>query len=647
MMQQVKRRGGKGSLRPSRKRKLDMTVQEAIAYINDYTWSSTRLGLDRTRELLERLGNPQKDLRFIHVAGTNGKGSTCAMIERILREAGFCTGFYPSPHLQDFRERIQVNGEYITEAALAAITALVAVQADAMEDHPSQFEIITAIGMLYFRQMRCDYVVLEVGMGGAMDSTNIIDPPEAAVITNIGLDHTEYLGSTLEEIARTKCGILKRGSAAVSYRSAPEAMAVIREICRDRMIPLYEAPAVASDAQDGEDVLEPLGHGLDGQRFRYRGREYRLSLLGGHQLRNAATVLKTVEALRDRGIVLPDEAVERGLALTEWPARFEVLSREPLLILDGGHNPQCAEALAENIREYLADENGRAGVTFLFGMLADKDYRRTLELLAPYGAAYVCITPESPRALPAEKLAELIRSERPGLPVVSVEEIPDAIAAALELERPVVAFGSLYSAGRIRTEAAAVIKRFQRKQALRARRALSPSQREEAGRAICAKLKETVQKLRTEKEIRHIFSYAAAWDEVNVDAFNSWAEEEGMQVAFPLCRSDGSMEARTADSGVGFACMLKPGAFGIREPKEDCSRPVRPEDIDLVVVPCVAFDGHGGRIGHGKGFYDRYLPQLRPDAEKILIAFEAQRLPEVKTVPTDFPIRRMITEKTE
>ena len=157
----------------------------------------------------------------------------------------------------------------------------------------------------------------------------------------------------------------------------------------------------------------------------------------------------------------------------------------------------------------------------------------------------------------------------------------------------------------------------------------------------------TIIDLRTEKEIRHIFSYAAAWDEVNVDAFNSWAEEEGMQVAFPLCRSDGSMEARTADSGVGFACMLKPGAFGIREPKEDCSRPVRPEDIDLVVVPCVAFDGHGGRIGHGKGFYDRYLPQLRPDAEKILIAFEAQRLPEVKTVPTDFPIRRMITEKTE
>ncbi|MBQ9331473.1 MAG: 5-formyltetrahydrofolate cyclo-ligase, partial [Oscillospiraceae bacterium] len=342
-----------------------------------------------------------------------------------------------------------------------------------------------------------------------------------------------------------------------------------------------------------------------------------------------------------------DEAVERGLALTEWPARFEVLSREPILILDGGHNPQCAEALAENIREYLADESGRAGVTFLFGMLADKDYRRTLELLLPYGAAYVCITPENPRALPAEELAELIRSAKPGVPVVSVESIPDALFAALECGKPVIAFGSLYSAGRIRTEAADIIKRFQRKQALSARRALSPSQREEAGRAVCAKLTETVQNLRTEKEIRCIFSYAAAWDEVNVDAFNRWAEEEGMQVAFPLCRNDGGLEARTADSGVGFACMLKPGAFGIREPKEDCSRPVGPEDIDLVVVPCVAFDGQGGRIGHGKGFYDRYLPQLRPDAEKILVAFEAQRLPEIKMDRNDFPIYRIITEKTE
>ena len=172
-----------------------MTLQEAIDYINDFTWSTSRPGLERTEELLRRVGDPQKRLKFVHVAGTNGKGSTCAMLECILRNAGYRTGFYPSPFIEDFRERIQVNGEYISEEALTRITETVSREADAMEDHPSQFELITAIGMLYFEQTHCDIVVMEVGMGGSLDSTNVIDPPEAAVITNIGLDHTEFLGN--------------------------------------------------------------------------------------------------------------------------------------------------------------------------------------------------------------------------------------------------------------------------------------------------------------------------------------------------------------------------------------------------------------------------------------------------------------------
>ena len=421
-----------------------MTVQEAIDYINNFTWSTTRLGLERTRELLCRLGDPQKRLKFVHVAGTNGKGSTCAMLECVLRHAGYRTGFYPSPFIEDFRERIQVNGEYITEEALAEITERVSTVADAMEDHPSQFELITAIGMLYFEQMQCDLVVMEVGMGGALDSTNIIDPPEAAVITNIGLDHTEYLGDTIEKIAKTKAGIIKPGTRAVSYRQVPSVEEVLREDCAEKQVPLRIA---------GE--CEEISHSLAGQHFRYGGKEYELALLGRHQLRNAATVLETIETLKQAGYQIPYEAVCEGLKTVRWPARFEMLSEDPLFILDGGHNPQCAEALVESIRDYVADPELGQKVTFLIGMLADKDYETTLKMIRPFGGCYVCITPNSSRALLGEKLAEVIgkmyEDDGEMIPVTWRNDLKEAITVAVETGLPVIAFGSLYSAGRIRT----------------------------------------------------------------------------------------------------------------------------------------------------------------------------------------------------
>ncbi len=420
-----------------------MTLQEAIDYINDFTWSESRLGLDRTRELLGRVGDPQKNLKFIHVAGTNGKGSTCCMLSYILKNAGYRTGFYPSPFIEDFRERIQVDGEYISEEALTRITERVSREADAMEDHPSQFELITAIGMLYFSEMHCDLVVLEVGMGGALDSTNIIDPPEVAVITNIGLDHTEFLGDTVEAIAKTKAGIIKTGCRAVSYAQVPSVCEVLKEDCAEKNVPLR----FAGEAKE-------LSHSLDGQKFSYAGKEYELALLGRHQLRNAAVVLEVVEALREAGYQISYEAVCAGLKEVRWPARFEVLSKDPLFVLDGGHNPQCAEALADGIREYIADPEKGERVTFLIGMLADKDYHTTLDILRPFGGCYVCITPDSHRALEASKLAAVIsdRYEQDGemIPVAWKDNLKDAIIASLETGLPVVAFGSLYSAGELR-----------------------------------------------------------------------------------------------------------------------------------------------------------------------------------------------------
>ena len=448
-----------------------MTITEAIEYINAHTWSQWKLGLSRTEELLRLLGNPQKQLRFVHVAGSNGKGSTCAMVERILREAGYVTGFYPSPYIEDFRERIQVCGEYITEEALCRITARVRDAADSMEDHPSQFEIITAIGLLYFAEKNCNIVVLEVGLGGIFDSTNVIDAPEVAVITNIGLEHTEYLGNTLAEIARNKCGIIKSGADVVCYENAAEVMDVVRRVCEEKGCPLHIARY---------SRIQLIEKGLEGQTFRFlhdpapasqdiaisADEPLRLGLLGEYQLHNAATALTIVEALRGRGWKIPQEAVCQGLAEVRWPARFEVLSRHPLFILDGGHNPQCAEALAESIREYLPDRNSDLTdrESDLPGREADL---AVIDIISPFAAAFVCLTPDSPRALPAEKLAaELQERGFYAKPCgTAAEGIKEALSLAVRLggrgcgtedtseegALPVVSFGSLYMAGAVRS----------------------------------------------------------------------------------------------------------------------------------------------------------------------------------------------------
>ncbi len=416
-----------------------MTEKEAIQYIEAYTWSTTKLGLERTKALLQGLGDPQKKLKFIHVAGSNGKGSTCAMLDAILRAAGYRTGLYISPYIQDFCERMQVNGENIPGETLAALTERVKVIADAMEDHPSQFELVTAIAMEYFYEAKCDIVVLEVGMGGALDSTNAIDAPEVAVITNIGLEHTEYLGDTLEKIAATKAGIIKPGCSAVCYDGAPEVTEVIRGVCEKLGVPLR-----CNDFSR----LTPLSETLDGQEITWDGRPYRLALLGRHQLHNTATVMETVDSLRERGWEIPDEAVRTGLASVKWPARLEVLGRDPLFLLDGGHNPQCAEALCASLDTLL----GGKKAIFIIGVLADKDYPQIMSLVMPYAEKFFCLTPHSSRALTAEHLAEYLQEQ--GAQAVACHDIETAIRTARDAageDGAVVSFGSLYLAGGVRT----------------------------------------------------------------------------------------------------------------------------------------------------------------------------------------------------
>ena len=388
--------------------------------------------------LLEQLGDPQKELKFVHVAGTNGKGSCAAMTASVLRAAGYRTGLFTSPYLFRFNERMQINGEPIADETLAALVTEIRPIADAMADHPTEFELMTAAALLWYQRERCDIVVLEVGLGGRLDATNVIAAPEAAVIMNIGLDHTAILGDTVEKIAAEKAGIIKAGCDAALYQQSAGVEAVVREKCAEVGANLH----IADFSQ-----LVPEFDSLEGQVFSYRGVPYAIPLLGEHQLKNAAVVLEVVEILRARGWELPQDAVEHGLYAVSWPARFELVRSDPPFVVDGGHNPQCAETVAANLMRYFPDRRH----VLLVGVLADKDYPALFDILDPAADAYVCVTPASGRALPAEELAEYLA--RYGKPVTVCGDIPagvEAASAAAGEDGAVCAVGSLYMAGAVR-----------------------------------------------------------------------------------------------------------------------------------------------------------------------------------------------------
>ena len=417
-----------------------MTYEEALSYIHSICWKGSKLGLDRTRELLGKLNDPQKELKFIHIAGTNGKGSTAAMLSSILEEAGYRVGLYTSPFINRFNERMQVNHQPIPDEELAALTEYVRPHADAMADSPTEFELITALAMVWFARQKCDIVVLEVGMGGELDSTNIIDVPEAAVIAAMGMDHVKELGPTMADIARAKAGIIKEGGRVVSYGGNPEADEVIAAVCRARN---------ASLCQPDFSAIVPGDFGLEGQTFSYKGwRGLRIPLVGAYQMNNAAVVLETVEVLRQRGWSVSDEAVRQGLADTRWPARFEVLRRDPVFIVDGGHNPHGIRATAESLSRLFP---GRK-ITFVTGVMADKDVEHILGLIVPLADQFFTVRPDNPRAMDAGELAA--RIEAMGAKATACASVRDGVDRAIQAEGPhgvACALGSLYMSGEVRS----------------------------------------------------------------------------------------------------------------------------------------------------------------------------------------------------
>ncbi|NLH00794.1 MAG: bifunctional folylpolyglutamate synthase/dihydrofolate synthase, partial [Clostridiales bacterium] len=346
---------------------------------------------------------------------------------------------YTSPYISHFNERMRIDGIPISGEDLAELTAFCAPFALSMDDRPTEFELVTAIAMEFFARHECDVVVLETGMGGRLDSTNIIDSPLCSVITNIGLDHTRELGDTVEKIAAEKAGIIKSGRPVVIYDLPQNIRAVISARCAETLSPLVVADF---------DSIVSISDSRKGQVFTYKDfKELELPLLGSHQLRNAAVALETVILLRSLGFEIDDSAVRQGLSETVWPARFEIISEDPFFIVDGGHNPQCAETVSENLIKYFP---GLKRI-ILLGVLADKDYIGLASNLDRAASAYVAINPVSPRALPAKELAEKLK--RFGKPVCACESIEEGIIKALSFagsDGVVCSVGSLYTAGPVR-----------------------------------------------------------------------------------------------------------------------------------------------------------------------------------------------------
>ena len=415
-----------------------MNIDQAIEFIHSL-YRKAVPGLDRIRKLLALLGDPQKELKFVHIAGTNGKGSTAAMTASILCKAGYKAGLFTSPYIYRFHERIQMDGRQIADEKLLPLILKVKALAETMEEMPTEFEFVTALAMEYYRQEACPIVVLEVGMGGLIDATNAIDAPEVAVITNIGLDHTDALGDTEAKIAANKAGIIKTGCHAVVYRGCDEVEQVYAQVCAEKQVPLRKA--------DFDSIR--LHHcDLFGQTFDCGNRkELFIPLLGNHQLYNSAVVLSVIDALRERGWKIEESHIREGLRDVSWPGRFDIVCRDPLFIIDGGHNPQCIQALVKNIDDYLADRK----VIALTGVLADKDYGEMFRPVMDKVSAFVCITPDNPRKLEAQELARHLRAA--GAEAIGCDSVKEGVEKAKALAGPegaVLCFGSLYSIGDIR-----------------------------------------------------------------------------------------------------------------------------------------------------------------------------------------------------
>ncbi|MBR5587029.1 MAG: bifunctional folylpolyglutamate synthase/dihydrofolate synthase [Clostridia bacterium] len=407
-----------------------MNYKETLEYIENLQSLGSKPGLSRVTELAKLMKNPQNDLKIIHVTGTNGKGSTCAMIESVLVKAGYKVGKFSSPWIEKINEYIYINGTPLSDEDFANAMSAAKEFADKMEDHPTEFEVVTVAAYNWFKLQKCDIVIMETGMGGIGDATNIIENPVVSIITNVAMDHTKFLGETVEEIAENKAGIIKENCPVLFGGEDEKALKVIEKIAAERKAELFTT--------DKPDVKSS---GIRGSKFEYRGLDLEIPLAGEYQPQNAATAFDALDILASVGFEISDEDIISGFLAVKWKGRFEILSENPLFIFDGGHNIHGILYAALSIKKYFGEK-----VNVLTGVLADKEYARMADILSPLAENVFTVTPDNPRALSAEKYAEVFHSK--GVSAIACETVSEGVKKALELSakenRPLIAIGSLY-----------------------------------------------------------------------------------------------------------------------------------------------------------------------------------------------------------
>lgn len=416
-----------------------MTKEEMLSFMEKTKRLGSRLGLSRIEELMKRLSDVQESVPAIHIAGTNGKGSVCAYLSAILTAAGKKVGLFTSPAISSENERIRVNNVPITDDEAACVFSRVKTVCEEMEKdglpHPTEFEVVTAAAFLFFYQKGCDIMILETGMGGRLDSTNIIKKPLLSIITSISFDHMAFLGNTLPDIAKEKAGIIKKDCPVLVQKQSDPA---VTEVFRKKAL---------LEGSEFYEVSEPrlISRDLAGQSFSVDGLSLKTSLLGIYQLNNAATAVSAARLLS-----IPFDAIKRGVSEARWEARFELLRKDPVFFCDGGHNPEGAKMLYDSLKAYFPEKK----VIFISGVLRDKDYEKMYEIMLPIAKCFFTITPKNERALPASELSAFLnqKAKQPdfSLPCSSIKEAVDLAIKKAAHQKIVCSFGSLYFQGEVR-----------------------------------------------------------------------------------------------------------------------------------------------------------------------------------------------------